>query len=401
MALSAILTDNAGSTVLDMSDLARSKSVTPRLNLPGTARCQLASQELPSDLDDGGYRMQIALDGTLLHNGFVWAGSDDGDENACYTTVQSVDPTILFGKRLARAADGDFSKPSFLTTYTTAPEIMQAILAHTVTYAGTMPITVGTVATGGVDVSGAPTDWPMTIQEIQALLVNTGELDVVVVPVDVGPLMATVDLHNGDFGTDLTGSVVFDYATGAYNVRRIQRSWSMADVTNRLRYYLGPRRLTASDPAGDQHWAGSVTSDGYPDGAGGALALPNPPGGDLDFPNPLGDLISESRSTFGVMEDVGIYDGDGVNYAAALYARLWQTEALLRANPKRMLSITPVRGLAPDFHIGDLITLNAGAKLRGGFSGAVQRIYAYTVSEDENGVVSIDSIVASPDQEAL
>lgn len=393
MPLTMLLTDDVGATVLDLSNLAQAKQVTPRLGLPSTSQAKVASRHLPSDLEDGGYRVKVKLDGTTLHNGFVWNVEDVGDETTCYTTLQSVSPTVLFGKRPARDADGDFSKPSVIATYQTGPQIMQQLIANSISYEGLLPITVGTVATGGVDLSGAPVDWPMTIREVQALLAGTGELDVVEVPLDAAAVMVELDLYNGDFGVDRTGSVAFDYATGARNVRAITRTASMEDVCNKLWYYLGPRVLTSSDPAGDQHWRANITGDDP--------GLPNPPGGDVDYPNPLGDLINLSRDRFGVMMDIPIYDGEGDAAMLPLYRRRWQVEAMLRAWPKRMLSITPIRGLAPAFHFGDLVTVNAGAVLRGGFTGAVQRVYAYTVAEDENGVLSVENIVTSPDQEAL
>lgn len=401
MALEALLTDSAGATVLDLSDLCQSKSVTPRLNLPGTASCRLPSEFLPADLEDADYRLKLRLDGTIAHNGLVWAGNDDGDEDTAYSTLTSIDPTVLLTDRPARDDDGDFSKPSFIDTFGTGPQIMQQIVANSVTYEGPLPFTVGAVATGGVDLSGAPVDWPMMIQQIQTLLVNTGELDCVFTPVDGGANMGTLDLWNGDYGVDRTGSAIFDWGTGSNNVRRVQKAWTKQHICNKLWYYLGPRKLSSTDPAGDQHWAGSITGDGYPDGGGPpAAALPNPPGGDVGFPNPLGDLILDSRAAHHVRMNIRIFDGDESS-TAVLYARLWQTEQLLRANARRMIKITPIRGLRPSFGIGDLITLNAGAKLRGGYTNAVQRVYAYTVSEDEDGVVSVDGIVASPDQETL
>lgn len=406
MPLDAYLTDPAGSTVLDMSDLA-TKSVTPRLNLPGTARFRIPSQHLPDDIEDGGYRVKVKLDGAMLHNGLVWAGDFDGDEDACYTEFTTIEPTVLYGDRPARDADGDYTKPTFLTDFATGPQIIEALHDASVAFEGFLPFTIGTVATGGADLSGAPVDWPKMIEEIRGTLVQTGQLDTVFVPVDGGASMGVLDLYNGNFGTDLTGSVTFDYQTGAYNVRRIRRQWSAADVVNKLEYLLGPRVLTSSDPAGDQHWRGKITGDGMPDGAGGSTPLPNPPGGDLGVSSPLSDLILQSRTLQGVRMAIRIFDGDSETALANLYGRLWQTESLLRAFPRKLLAITPVRGTEAtsssrlgEFHIGDLVRVNAGTKVHGGFSADV-RVYAYTVSEDEDGVVAVDSLVTSADQEAV
>jgi len=58
-------------------------------------------------------------------------------------------------------------------------------------------------------------------------------------------------------------------------------------------------------------------------------------------------------------------------------------------------------GVAPvqvgDFDIGDLIAVNAGSIIRGGFSGA-QRVYGYTVNFNENGILEMGEIMTSADQ---
>src|SRR3990167_10525310 len=86
---------------------------------------------------------------------------------------------------------------------------------------GPLFLTLGTFAVGGVNLSGGPTDWPMTIAQVVSLLVSTGEVDVIITHTDPGGgIMGTVDVYNGNFGTDLSGSIVFQYGTGALNVRR-------------------------------------------------------------------------------------------------------------------------------------------------------------------------------------
>lgn len=400
MALQFEITDGDGTAVLDISAFASNKRYTPRLNLPWTAACRFQSHLVPI-VDFSGYRLKVRESGVIKFNGLIFTAGDDGDENTCYTEITAIDPQgYFFQKRPARDADGDFSKPSFLTDFVTGPQIFEEILTNSMdpTYEGDMGIAMGTFATGGVDLSGTPVDWPMTLAKILNLLTGTGELDVVPTPSDTTDgVMVTLDGYNGDFGTNLSASVNFDWATGDFNARKMKRTWSLADAANKLFYYLGPRKGTAADPAGNQHWEGNVTGDGYAAGAGSYTPLPDPPGGDIGFSNPLGDLIVASRALLGTLMDIRIYDGAAA--AAHLYARLWQTEQLLRVNGKTMLFVTPKRGIAPAFHIGDLITLNAGAAMRGGFTG-VQRVYQYTVGEDDDGVPEITDIVASADQEA-
>lgn len=394
MALQFVITDSTGATVQDISSIASNKRYTPRLNLPWTASCRFPSHLVQIPDLAGYYRLKVRSGGVIVFNGIIWTVGDDGNENTAYTEITAIDPVgAFFPRRPARDADGDFSKPAFLTTYATGPQIIQAILANSVTYEGTMGIASGTWATGGADLSGAPVDWPMTLGDILSLLTGTGELDVVPTPSDTTDgVMVTLDGYNGNFGSDLTGSVNFDWQTGDFNARAIRRSHSMETICNKLWYYLGPRVLTSADPAGDQHWRGNVTGD-HPD-------LPNPPGGDVDYANPLGDLINASRTGLGVFMDVRIYDSEDAASTTPLFLRLWQTEVLLRLTPRKMIYVTPVRGTTLAFHIGDLITVNAGTALRGGFSGAEQRVYAYTVAEDDDGVSEIIDIVTSADQEA-
>jgi hypothetical protein len=402
MALQFEITDSTGTAVQDISDVASNKRYTPRLNLPWTAACRFPSHLVPIADLAGYHRLKVRDNGTIKFNGIIWTVGDDGNENTCYTEITAIDPVgAFFPRRPARDADGDFSKPSFITDFVTGPQIVEEILANSVTYEGDMGIASGSWAGSGVDLTGVPVDWPMTLSDIMGILCATGELDVVPTPSDTTDgVMVTLDGYNGDFGTDLSATVNFDWGTGDFNARSMRRTQSMETICNKLWYYLGPRVLTSSDPAGDQHWRGNITGDGMPDGAGGSTPLPNPPGGDVDFSNPLGDLINASRSDLGVYMDINVFDGDAEASVAYLYARMWQTEVLLRQQPRQMLYVTPNRGTALSFHIGDLITLNAGSKMRGGFSNATQRVYSYTVSESDDGVSEITDITTSADQEA-
>ena len=61
---------------------------------------------------------------------------------------------------------------------------------------------MGSFATGGVSLEGAPMDWPMTIMEIANLLISTGQLDVVITPTDPGGgVMGTVDCSTATTAT--------------------------------------------------------------------------------------------------------------------------------------------------------------------------------------------------------
>jgi hypothetical protein len=325
----------------------------------------------------------------------------------------------LWQWRPVRDDDGDFSKPGLIDTYQTGPQIALAMLMNTegdTTAQGnpalTPPITAegptflefGTFAGGGVPLTGAPTDWPMTIAELSSLLISTGELDLVITPTDPGGgIQGTIDGYNGDFGTDLSATVVFQYGTGAFNVRRLRWNEDMTSMCNKLWYFAGPRIITAADPAGDQHWCYNVQGDdpglAYP--PGGALS---PPASATD--NQLGVLRVNSRNDFGVRMEIQIYDAydecAGVGTVGRdLFRYRWQQESWVRASPREIIHVTPTRETEiGTFDIGDLVGVEAVAAVRGGFSGA-QRVYEYTVSWDSDGVLELSELQTSADNEGL
>lgn len=405
MALTVLLTDFLGNTMADLSQITKGKKVGRVLNLPwaasGTTPSRLVG-EMQLDgyplLSKGRRRIKVKQGATTLFNGVVVNLEDDGDENSIMTTWTAIDPMGFFWpKRIARDEDGDYSKPSFIETFGTGPQIMEAILNNSIGFEGDLGLDMGagTIATSGADLSGTPNDWPATIADIFALLNDTGELDVVLTPQDTTDgLMCVFNAYNGDYGTDRTATVHFDYWTGDRSIRRLRREEDMTDACNTLRYLLGPRVGTPADPPGDQHWRGDVQIDDP--------ALPDPPQTDLE------GIITTSRSDYGQLMDVRVYDGEGEAAFKELYYRLWQTESLMRANGREMLHATMIRGetlpfTAPgDFDIGDLISFNAGADFRGGFTDAVQRVYGYSLVEDDaTGVVELGEIIASADQEAI
>jgi hypothetical protein len=98
--------------------------------------------------------------------------------------------------------------------------------------------------------------------------------------------------------------------------------------------------------------------------------------------------------------DIQIFDSRGATNtpevnARALFNRRWLMESYIRAQPREMVHITPVRGTPLNFGIGDLIGVSAGPAIRGGFTGA-QRVFEYTYSWDEEGVTEITDIGTSP-----
>jgi hypothetical protein len=373
---------------VDVTSVAVSGSSTRRLNRPSVATVKIPMAE---SIGGVGSLLKIDFNGTLHHHGRVLLCETDTQEDTGYTTYNSTDPLEMWAWRPVRDADGDFSKPTIIEDYVTGPQIVEQMILNSEDPAdvptlaeGPLFLSMGTFEAGGADLTGAPTDWPMTMAELASLLISTGELDIVLTPIDSAGNMAQIDCYNGDYGTDLTGSVVFQYGMGARNVRRLRWNQDMTNMVNKLWYYLGPRVQTPEDLAGDQHWRANVQGDD-PD-------LAYPPGGANSPPasavnNQLGVLRMTSRSTYGVRMMIRIYDarGDEATVGRDLYRRLWQIESWLGAQPLELVHITPTRETEiGTFDIGDLITVEASSAVRGGFSGA-QRIYEYTISWEAQG----------------
>jgi hypothetical protein len=378
-------------------------SATRRLN-----RSAQATIRLPIDqaIGDVGSRLKIVFDGDLFFHGTILMIEDQGDEDFGYSVYNASDPMELWSWRLVKDSDGDWSYPSILDTYGDdgASRVMYNALDNSI-YAvddaldpdGSLFIALDSAnfSYGGFPVKAGPSDWPMTIAELFELLVSTGTVDIILQPIDSGGNMAIAYGYNGDYGTDLSGSVSFDYGMGSYNVRQVRRSVDMSSLVNKLQYLGGPKMSTIADPNATQHWCFEVAglnAENYPD-------------------PPYTEVIAkrdESWGKYGKRQEVRIYDAEAENcrdpintYARDLYRRLWLIETWIRSAPRELVHVTPTRGTGiGDFDIGDLVTVQAGSFFRGGFSGK-QRIYAYTVSWDADGVLELGELQTSADQEGM
>ena len=407
-----------GTALGDIAGFAFDKRLRRRLNRISECTFRIPSYLAGTVQSDGrplicsGYRqLSVVLDGPgLFFHGIIWDVEDDGDEDMCWTRVTAYDPMVVWRFRPARDAvdsysgtAGNFSDPSFINRNITGPAIMEEILGASEQLIwgaddGEGPLFIDLAASsfagGGQDLRGAPTNWPMMIADIATLLTNTGELDIVIDPIIHVPggttlsNMATVNCVNGNYGSDLSATVNLDYFTGDHNARLMRRSDSMETVRNKNWYYLGPR-------LDQQHWRSNIA----------------PVIGTLGA---LGTLIQDSRDEIGVFMQLPIYDNFGSETSVyELYVRSWLTESLIRAVPRTMVYLTPVResddmqlppGVSPiavgDFDIGDLISVNIGAEARVASSGT-QRIYGYTIDIDDDGVEQLGELAVSPDQDSI
>jgi hypothetical protein len=414
----------------EVTNVAVEGSATRRLNRPAMATMRIP---IDSAIGNVGSRMKVVFDGNLFFHGLVTMIEDVGDVNFGYTTYNATDPMELWAWRPCRDYEGptpgNMINPSFLERMITGPAIIQEILQASANGAlipsaaeGPLFVSLGGFAGGGPNLSGAPTNWPMSIGEMVSLLTSTGAVDVILTPIDSGGNMAQVDCYNGNYGTDRSGSVFLDYATGNHNVRDVRRSIDLSNVCNKLWYHLGPK----------------VTVQRFKANVQGDDPCLNDPA--LFDQSQIQSRRAGSQAAYGVRMEIQQFDVDILyneldksgpppwgppdnfcnfgDYSQQdptrhLYRRLWQMESWIRAVPRELVHVTPVRTsdnmqLPPgvsvvsptDFGIGDLITVRAGPSLRGGFSG-VQRVYEMTVAWNSEGIYEMSEIQTSSDQEGL
>ena len=416
---------------VDVTSVSVRGGWTPRLNRPAQATVTLPMEEA---IGDCGSLLKIqvtnGVDAEIVFHGRILNMSTDTDKDGGTTVYNAQDAMELWQFRPVRADDGDFSKPAgsgavdgsdIIATYVTGPLILEAMLNNSEN-AGSGPpndaegpigLTIGSFAGGGTPLYGAPVDWPMTIMELYSLLVSTGTLDAVITYTDPGGgITGTINGYNGNYGTDLSGSVSFQYGMGDYNAASLRWNRDMTSMVNKYWLYGGPRIETAADPAGEQHWCFNIQ--------GQDMGLPYPPGGQSvdigNFPagppwtdNQLGEKIYDSRQAYDVRMKIDIfdaYDDDCIpgfgTPGRMLYRKQWQVFSWFACEPRELIHITPVSDMGIGcFGIGDLVTVEAAAEVRGGFSGA-QRIYEYTVSwEGTPSVLTLSELQTSSDMEGV
>lgn len=370
----------------------------PVLSRPAQARVRFPSQYV--SYTEGVSELQITHDGATKFVGPIWYSEASGDADIAYTELTAWDHMLYLTKRMCKTGTGyvlpdpnpdhepgpcNLADPTqVLEDEVTAPAIMAAFVQATIDCdPGAYQLFVGSVAGGGIDVTGLPVAWPMNIDQIREVLLQTGQLDVVITP---GSGQSAISFYNGDYGSDLSGSISYDYGTGNFNAQVATLTVDMEDVLNALWYLMGPKR--PEYPYDIQHWAGSIT--------------PTAPHQGGVWPPAVLARIALSRSNYGYMQWIDVKDtqGDARTIAAIrpLFEAQWANEAFLRAIPRNFASVKPERGVFPDFVPGDRIGVSAGSILGTPFSG-VQRVYEFEVVQDANGVAEVTEMLTSADQE--
>jgi len=227
---------------IDITPYALEGSVTPRLSRTGDASVKVhmtdAFQSFGTMYPGPGSYLKVYFYGDSLgttpilwHHGRVLNCETTADENGGYTVFNSFDPFELWQHRPVRnppgADPGNFANPTIIQDFVFGPSIVEAMMDgsqdNTIPQdsEGPLRLAKGSFAAGTVDLTGAPSDWPMTMAELAALLVSTGVVDIVITPIefDVDGNYGMIDVYNGDFGLDLSSSVQFQYGVGAKSKR--------------------------------------------------------------------------------------------------------------------------------------------------------------------------------------
>jgi len=359
------------------------------------------------------------VNGGLLFSGPVWYVEDSGDEDATYTQITAYDHTIYMNKRMCKTGtgyplptsgfSGEEARPGgpgpcnladprqVIVDFTTAPAILGHFIDATNSCDGAWKITTGSVSSGGDELGadiarGLPIDWPMNVRAMADLLLQTGQLNILVNP---GYGSSTVDLTNGGVVNDLSGSVSLNYATGSFNSQSANRTRDMEDVINALWYLLGPKKYWYKEDI--SHWAGSITPT-----APHACPDDDPDcDEDDEWPPSLVARWMGSRSTYGYMQEIQIHDTneDEQLLRMPFFENMFAGEAYVRAIPRTFVGVNPERqsGGGVSFRPGDRIGVAGGSKLGGGFSGSVI-VYEYEITVDADGVAEFTDLIATDDQ---
>lgn len=387
----AVLKEAGGSDV-DVTSLVQDASVTHQWQRPSFATIRVPLSKVSGDWEAA--RLKIYPDDIELDfHGKCVDVDDQADERRGYRTATFAAASEIFEYRPVRDPDGDFSKPAIVETNVTGPQIVKAALTNSILAGdgsaadceGPMGIALGTFETGGVNMTGRPVDWPMSLSELFARLVMTGQCDIVERFIDSGDNMSEISAYNR-YENDLSATVRFEFATGLNNARACQRERDYRELMNKLWIYGGPRGGTKDDPASDQQWAFNVTGDrlegapNVPPGTG----LPDPP------QSAIAAAISASRALHyqRMVVDIDDTDAGTADAMVRLSVLRWQMLTWMRVRGKTLVSITPRRGIAPAFGTGDKIGVAAGTSFAGGFSGT-QRVQEFSYRFSARGPIEL------------
>ena len=438
-----------GTTVLaDISPISLTKSMTRQLN--GARSFQLtapASSSLLTDvagdgfpnLYDGGNRKLVVWEGPSdgtppdpttddpIFHGKIYTVERSGDTNAVQVTVTAYDAWMELGyeadNRAGRPVRDNTSTavgdPSFLTPLfsptpsqdgISGPDLIQQILTYSQMDPSTNPIQGEgplpiDLLSGSWDLDVPPAidmnpvdsaDWPVLAGDFINQLIATDAVDL-----DFRPVIPGTGLNlDGDaddyimvkassvskMGTDLSGSVHFDYLTGSKNAMAAREECDFSLHCDRLWYELGPR-------LDKQHWRGDITPHGAYSVAEGLLTLMDDSADKYGGP---GTKKSYNAS-------VRVFDSLGTeNSSRPLYQALYKAEVTWRVEPRRLLYVTPnpdAKALfepPQDYDVYDLVQIKTGPDF-GVELDEAQRVHGYTKTWTAEGVATVSELLTSAD----
>lgn len=402
------LTDIASDqTIVDLTPIALSAQVSPRLNRSCAVNVNAPADDssLQSVFADGDFKLypgtrglKAYQDGALrAHNIVVNCSYSGGTESDPKVLISTLDPMFWLNFRQVWDDTGHIADPTFERPIDAGEMLRQMIRNSTyyddIVINGVVPrmfpieVETGTFTTSA-DMGGFLTDGPQTIGDVVTSLVDTGQVDVVLQPVEtsLGYTPGIMGQLNVVPAWGSTRSATFAYDTGAKNVESARRTLGIETLANRITYELGPK-------IGKDRWKGNITATG-----------PNIPGAYLA-------MSLASRQKFGVYHQVRVYDDDNddqvtENDSRPLFMALWKTELLLRSSPRDLLYMKPAASgdnfSVPrpfiDYGIGDIVNVQASAALGHPFA-AQQRVYGFDVDIDDMGVERVSELITSADAE--
>lgn len=359
---------------LDGSDITRYCQLIrwrPKLSRPAQASIRYPARAFSATA--GQQELTLTEAGSTLFIGDVHFPQYDGTADTAYAETTAYDHLIALKDRMVKTGSGNLIDPT--SSADDAPGIMAEYIDNTIVFdPGPYALTVGSVAGGGLDANvDSLMQYPMNLEQLRALLVATGLMDVFLVP---GSGSSVVNLTNGEGGSDLSGSVSYEFDTGSHNAAVATLTVDMAKVVNALWYLLAPR-------ISQTQYKGSIT--------------PTAPHVGGTWPADLLADIAISRGLYNYRQEIQTKDEVGANTIRPYYEARWASEAALRAFPRTFASVKPNRGIFPAFRPGDLIHVAAGSSLNGGFSGS-QRVYEFEVVTDADGINQVADLLTSADQ---
>ena len=165
----ALTADIDGSSI---TSLCQSIRWRPKLSAPATGIVRVPAHLV--SVTPGVSELHIYSSGSLVFSGPIWHTQADGNPDSTYAELTAYDHMIYLRTRMVKTLTGNMIQPGqVLLDEVTAPAIMAAFINNVNTYdaalpsGNAMPLSVGSVAGGGVDSSGVPMSFPMSLDDMR------------------------------------------------------------------------------------------------------------------------------------------------------------------------------------------------------------------------------------------